>query len=194
MRRVLPLLLLIMLFLAACGGGAPNPTATPEPPTAAPTSAAPTQQPLDVFALPTGLDEPLEIQVAGTMSVAELQEEDGTIVTREPYVINVVSYYQQGGITGGTQSIVLYGDGRLIRNGAESRVTADVVAGIATILQEIQFLDIQGVFDLGAEGADRFRYTVTLETPQGSRTLTTVDGMTPTPLLQLYEALKAVGQ
>lgn len=193
MRRVLPpVLLLIMLFLAACGG-TPAPTTTPELPTAAPTAVVPTQPPLDVFALPTGLAEPLDVQAAGTMSVAEV-EENGVVVTRVPYTINVVSFYQQGGVTGTTTSIVLYGDGRLIRNGVESQVDAGTVARMGALLEVIHFLDIQGIFDLGGAGTDQFRYTVTLETPEGSRTLTTVDGLTPPELYELYEAMKALGQ
>ncbi|MCK6580419.1 MAG: hypothetical protein L6Q98_20180 [Anaerolineae bacterium] len=194
MRRLLPglvSLISLVLLLAACAGE-PTPTATPESPTAEPTQT-PILQGQATPLLPTGIAETLVQALPGTLVNASTVETPGA-TPRAAYTLRLVSYYQQGGITGTPLSIVLYGDGRLIRDGVESRVGAEAIEPIAAMLTAMDFLTIEGIFTSAGRAADLFQYTVTVETQYGSKTLSTQDGMTPDPLLALYAALRALGQ
>ncbi|MBK8024310.1 MAG: hypothetical protein IPK19_23480 [Chloroflexi bacterium] len=193
MRRLLPGLLSLVLLAACVGQSAPS--ATPEPPTAETGGATPvaTVEGQAAQLLPTGVAETMGAPLPGTLVTASTT---GTAnpPTRPPFTINIVSYYQQGGVSGTPLNIALYGDGRLIRDGVESRVSPEEVDAIAAMLSEMDFLGIQGVFTAAGRAPDLFQYTITVETPFGSQTLTTQDGLTPDPLLALYAAIRALGQ
>ncbi|MCC6802987.1 MAG: hypothetical protein IT319_08885, partial [Anaerolineae bacterium] len=41
--------------------------------------------------------------------------------------------------------------------------------------------------------ADAYRYSLTVNSPNGSRTIDSVDGMTPPELYQVYDAIRSLG-
>ncbi|MDZ4771134.1 MAG: hypothetical protein SGJ24_18595 [Chloroflexota bacterium] len=194
MRRILTAAIAsLTVLLAACGG---TPTPAPAPPTAipAPTAEGTIERAADaqVFSLPTGDD------IAGIPDTAP-----GTLVlrtdnttpgapTRAPIEFRVISLYQQGGIGGVPLDITVFADGRLIRDGVTTRLSTNQIALLSEQIVALQFLDIDGTFSGAGASPDVFQYTLTIESPQGGRTLVTQDGMTPDSLLALYDTLKGL--
>lgn len=179
----------VALVLAACSG-APAPTATPVPPTA--TQAAPEvgeivpESALSTLAATVGAPPP------GTLAIA--QQETPNAPTPMPIRIDSLYFTQTGGIAGTTLTIELRSDGTLIRDGATSTVTPEQIQQIATLLDGIQFFSIQGIFAGPSGAADTYRYSLTVDAPNGSKSITSEDGMTPPELYQVYDAIRALNQ
>lgn len=176
-----------ILFLAACGSA--TPTATVVPPTAAPPTDAPVATGENVLG-----------ELAATYPVAD----PGTLVvpsnletlrapTAAPIVIDQLGFTQSGGIAGATLTIVLNGDGTLIRDGKTSSVSRDAVQHVADLLDSAHFFDMNGVFTGTNASADTYRYTLIVVSAGRRRTITSQDGLTPPELYQVYDAIRALG-
>lgn len=198
MRGLLVGLLLAVLVLAACNG-TPAPTATPVPPTTAPTEAAPveTAGSSGQSILPTDAEVATsEILPPGTVTFREDGDTSENPEASNPanFSFTMLEYYQQGGINGITLRIVLYSDGRLVRDGVESQVSPEEVAQIASMLGEMNFMRMDGTFSLSGLSPDQFSYSLSVDTSFGSRTINSTDGATPDTLYAVYDAIKALGQ
>ncbi len=187
MRSVLFAAAICALILAACSG-TPQPTATPIPPTDEPTTnpVAVGDTVLATMAATVGAPS------AGTLVVPDEQRTPNA-PTPVPVVIDDLYFAQAGGIAGITQTIQLFGDGKLIRDGETSTVSADDVQQIASLLDQIHFYELQGTFTGPGSPADAYRYSLTVNSPNGSRTIASVDGMTPPELYLVYDAIRSLG-
>jgi hypothetical protein len=193
MRLVLIAAILCALILAGCGGGSPPaaPTATPLPPTDVPTDVPPVEvgdNQLATMAATSGVTVPLP----GTLTVPT-QSPDATAAP--PIVINSLSFTRSGGLAGAPPlTILLQGDGTLTRNDETvGQVSAEQMSNIAALLDQIRFYDLEGIFTAPGSSADIYKYTLTVSTPNGSRTLVSQDGMTPAELFEVYNAIIALG-
>jgi hypothetical protein len=187
MRSISFAALLLALMLAGCGGQ--SPTATPVPPTAVP--------PTDVPVVSQGNDQLSTL--AATLGAAQ----PGTLVipnddktpnapTPAPIVLDSLLFTQTGGIANLSLSIELHGDGTLIRDGKTSKVSTDDVKQIQSLLDGIHFFDLQGIFVGQAGTSDAYTYSLSVNAPTGSRTISSQDGMTPPELAQIYDAIRAL--
>lgn len=187
MRSVLLVAMLCALILAACSG-TPQPTATPIPPTEAPTSVPISSGDTVLATMAATVGAPS----AGTLVMSNEQTTPNA-PTPAPIVIDELYYAQAGGIAGITQTIQLNGDGTLIRDGETSSVSADEIERIAALLDQIHFFELTGTFTGPGSPADAYRYSLTVSSPNGSRTVNSVDGMTPPELYQVYDAIRSLG-
>lgn len=174
--------LIWVVILAACG--TPQPTATPAP-TATP---EPSPMPTDPLA---ELPMTVEVPIAGTLRPGGGVPQPNT--TPIPFSFDELVYAQSGGLTGRTVVIRLFSDGRVLRDDAESTVSREVVDTIKGLLERIDFYNMQGIFTGPGVGADRFRYSLEVIGPLGSRTISAQDGLTPPELMDVFEAISQLG-
>lgn len=186
MRLILIAAILSTLLLAGCGGGAPAATSTPEPPTATPT-VPPVEvgdNQLATLAATAGVSIPMP----GTLVVPTLPANATAVPS---IVITDLSFTRSGGLAGAEPlNIYLKGDGTLTRNTQPvTSATAEQVSGIAALLDRIHFYDLEGIFTAPGGSTDTYKYTLTVNTENRSRTLTSQDGMTPPELFEVYNAI-----
>lgn len=203
MRRYLIVPVLCALFLAACNG---SPTQAP-PATvdnavvssaATPTSAAPTADPAAQATQPppaptTGPREYATGQptlpVAGTLVAPATEDPDSG------QVFDTVYFNRNGGISGQAISLQILSNGSGILNGAPITITADQVTQLDSLIDQIGFFGLQGVFTAPGTGADIYTYDITVERAGSSRTIRAQDGLIPSQLSQLIAMLSQfVGQ
>ncbi len=182
MRPIVFAAIVGMLVLAACGGAPP--TATPAPPTAVPPTAAPANISVATMAATMGLPLPgtaiIPNQPASSASTPELTS------------FTDITFSQTGGIANLSLTIDLHGDGTLIRDGKTSTVTPTDIKAINTLLDQIHFFDLQGIFMGPGATSDSYTYSVTVTTADRSRTIQSQDGLTPPQLNQLYDAIRSL--
>src|SRR4051812_13570756 len=173
MRSISFVALVLALVLAGCGGQAPSPTAVP--PTAAPATDVPVvsqdDNQLATLAATVGAAQP------GTLVIPN-DSKTPNAPTPAPIVLDSLLFTQTGGIANISLSIELHGDGTLIRDGQTSKVSADDVKQIQSLLDGIHFFTLQGIFVSPASAADAYTYTLSVNSPTGSRTISSQDGMT----------------
>ncbi len=181
MRPILFAAIVCVLVLAACGG-TPQPTATPVPPTAVPPTVAPANVSVATMAATLGLPQP------GTAIIPDQPTPNAP--TPEPISFTDITFTQTGGIANLALKIDLHGDGTLIRDGKTSAVTPSDIKAINTLLDQIQFFALQGIFVGPGATSDTYTYSVTVTTADRSRTIQSQDGLTPPQLNQLYDAIR----
>jgi hypothetical protein len=185
MRLLVVILCALAVALVGCTG-ASTPTATPIPPTA-PSDLTVTQAQNPLANLVGTVDVP----VPGTLAAVN-QNETPNAPTRTPISIDTLTFAQSGGIAGVTLMIELHGDGTLIRDGQTSQVSAENVQAIAALLDQIDFFNLEGIFTGAGAATDAYRYTLTVDAPNGSRTIISQDGLTPPELYDVYNAIRAL--
>jgi hypothetical protein len=168
--------LLFALLLAACGSTTPTPTSTLPAPTTGPAAEATDE--LSVLSMT------IEVPISGTLTYGQ-----SGVSTFE---FDKATFARTGGITGQTLTVEVNADGTLIRDGESSSVSETVVADINTRLNTLNFYGIRGVFT-GPASPDAYSYFLTVDSPMGSRTLNTQDGMTPPELLDLFSFFAELG-
>jgi hypothetical protein len=210
MRRNLCLILIGTLFLAACGGNAAPTAVLPTVDTSLQTSGTVTpgqptpigQEPTEDFAatqaaLPTSVpqvrsyetDEAssgFTLPIPGTMIAA---------VTPDPNVgliFDTVQFVRTGGITGKTLTIDIKSDGSVVRDGVPSTISPDQVTLIDTVIDQLNWFGLDGVFEAPGTSADTYHYSVTVERAGSSRTINAEDGFTPSELLQFFSLLGSI--
>ena len=189
MRKLCPMLLIILL--AACGGPQsviPQQVAnTPEPPTVEPTTEA------AVGVQPTTLMDELmnDLPPAGT-PLLPVTEEASADPLQVPFTS--IIYEESGGIADGTLYIEIYHDGRVVRDGVETHISATQVDAITQALSDSQFFGISGQFALPGAGTDQYEYAVTVELDNGTaKRIDAQDNLTPPQLKQLFSLLRTMG-
>jgi Emfourin len=190
MRRNLSFLLLFVLLLAACGG---SPTAAPTAnnagvdQTTAPTAEAATPVPATVAPREYSTAE-ATLPIPGTLSAPATEDPDAG------KVFDTLTFARTGGVAAQPLNIQLTGAGVLTRDGAVSQLSADQVAQIVKVLDEINFFGLDGVFTAPGTSADAYHYELTVERDGASRTLKAEDGFIPPELAQLIGQISALGQ
>jgi len=199
MRRALILcsVLIGLLFLSACGGRAPAPTATLSGAnvqiTSTPIGATP-DLPATQTAEPTleqlersfGTDEPT-LPVPGTVIVPTTPDPNAGLV------FDSIQYERTGGIAGKPLSIEVKSDGTVTRNGVTSTITSDQVAHIDQLIDQLNFFSLQGVFTSPGSKPDVYHYSVTVNRGGDSRTINAEDGFLPPELSQFFSLLNSLG-
>lgn len=186
MRLTLIAAILCAFVLAGCGGGAPAPTETPVPPTETPT-VLPVEQgenQLATLAATSGVNVPQP----GTLVVPTLPP---GATPAAPIQIIDLSFTRSGGLAGAAPlNIYLLGDGTLTRNAeAAASVSAEQISSIAALLDGIHFYDLEGIFTAPGGSTDTYKYTLTVNSADRSRTVVSQDGMTPPELVEIYNAI-----
>lgn len=188
----LAFLLIVALIVAACGGS-PTPTATPTP--------APTETPIPDTAggepIPTRGFEALQVTIPvaqpGTPISPSLA---GTVqpANAAPFRFDRLFFAQTGGIAAMELTIEVFADGRVIRNGVESRTSAETVANLTALLEAFDVFRVAGQFMGLSASADAYTYAITIDAGGSSRTIMSQDGYTPPELFAIYDAVRALGQ
>ena len=188
MRPILFVALVCALVLTGCGGQQPTATAVPPTVTVQPTTGVVSQgdNALATLAATVGAAQP------GTLVIPD-QQTTPNAPTAVPIVINTLTFTQSGGIAAISQTTELHGDGTLIRDGQSSTVSQENVKKIASMLDGVNFFNLRGIFVSPAGTADAYRYSLSVDASAGSRTITSMDGMTPQPLADIYDAIRALG-
>lgn len=128
---------------------------------------------------------------AGTMVAPATQEVDPNAA---PIPFRSITYEQSGGPANTSLRVEIFGDGRVLRDGVEISVGADVIAGVEQQLIELDFFAIQGQFTAPGTGSDVYEYIVRVEREDGAaKRLKAQDGLTPPELLRLFSALRNIG-
>lgn len=191
--RTATILLILVLILAACGGS-PTPTPTLSVPTATP--GLPTQPAGAGEMLPTSQFNELQVTVAVAQPGTPIPAAGSTIepVSSQPFQFDRVLFTQTGGLAALNLQIEVFSDGRVVRDGAQSQTSSDVVANIASLIDTFDFFRVSGQFMGTGAAADAYTYSLTVESGGSSRTIMSQDGFTPPALFAIYDALRALGQ
>jgi hypothetical protein len=99
-----------------------------------------------------------------------------------------------GGIAGGKLSIDLMADGTLMRDGKPSKLTADELAQVNTVLAKLSFFSIRGVFTAPGTGPDALQYSLQIDLNGASRTVDAQEGLIPPELDEVFRVLSQLGQ
>lgn len=210
-RFPLILMCLCAIVLAACGGGETPPTATPT--TGAPTntpdpaaeqtlvspfgtlppaaSAAPELGPQPEI---TGVDEQPQPGGVGTLVAV------GTVDPELPTGFDRIILIRTGGPVDensqtGRETIILERSGAISRNGINGTVPAQTVAGIGAMIDAINIFAIQANFtgSVPLDGPAPYIYQMQVEVGSSQRLLTAQDGLMPEALETIVAAVMSEG-
>lgn len=159
----------------------------------------PTEVPEGVTPVLPTLEATMDIQQmigqlppAGTM-VAPATEEVNSVDAVSPFFS--IYYQETGGPSNSTLELEIFGDGRVLRNGIESRISPETVTELNQFIRDIKFFSIQGQFTQpGGASADSYSYLVRIELETGAASrLEAQDRLTPPDLLRLFSRLRTIG-
>jgi hypothetical protein len=199
MRRNLCVILMGAVFLAACGGGTtPAPTADTNnastvQATAASVGGTPivteTPPPLATIEQQQRAFETDEapLPIPGTLDASTNPD------TEAGLVFDDIQLERTGGIAGQTLTIVVNGDGTFTRDGVAGTISPDQVTIIDTLLDQMNFFGLQGVFTAPGTGADVYTYSVRVSRAGSARTIRAQDGFIPPELIELLSLLSSLG-
>ncbi|MEO8610024.1 MAG: hypothetical protein ABI690_19175 [Chloroflexota bacterium] len=206
MRRNLCLILIGTLFLAACGGNAAPTAVLPTIENTASASSDGTavqgtpvgQEPTEDFAatqtaMPTSVPQERayetgqpELPIPGTMIAATTPDPDAGLL------FDTIDFERTGGIAGKPLSIQIKSDGTVTRDGVASTITADQVTLIDTVIDQLNFFGLQGMFQAPGTSADTYHYSVTVTRAGSSRKIDAEDGFVPPELQQFFTLLSGI--
>jgi hypothetical protein len=210
MRRNLSLILVVALCLAACGGNAAPTAVLPTVDTSSGASASSSgtavqETPVGEVstedfaatqaALPTSAPQVRAYETDEASSALPLP---GTLVaptTPDPdagLLFDSIQFERTGGIAGKPLTIEIKSDGTVTRDGVASSITPDQVTLIDTVIDQLNFFGLQGVFVSPGTSADTYQYSVTVNRAGSSRTIKAEDGFAPPELQQLLSLLGSI--
>ncbi|MBZ0290379.1 MAG: hypothetical protein K8I30_22330 [Anaerolineae bacterium] len=207
MRRSTYFFVILGLLLAACGGNA-SPTAvlptvdnsanasgsdeTREPVTPIGQAATPdfgatqSAEPTDQLQQRAYETDEAVLPLPGTMVAAATPDPDVGLI------FDTILFERTGGIAGIPLTIEIRSDGTVTRDGVASAITPDQVTLIDTVLDQLNFFGLQGVFTAPGTSADTYHYAVTVERAGSSRTIRAEDGFVPPELQQFLALLSGI--
>ncbi|MCA0457332.1 MAG: hypothetical protein LCI00_25400 [Chloroflexi bacterium] len=189
MLRQLMIVILGALILAGCNNNNVAPTQAVQNTSGTPAADATAAVPLPTNGPREYGTEEVALPIPGTL-IAPVTEEPGAGQPFSQVILN-----RSGGLQGTPLDVILSADGTLIRNGATSTVSPDVVTQINQMLDQMGFFGMQGVFQGIGTSADVFTYNITVEKPSGAaRTVTAQDGYIPPELAALLQVLQGLGE
>jgi hypothetical protein len=122
----------------------------------------------------------------------------GTIATALPtedpdvgLIFDEIYFSQTGG--GTTLVVQVYPDGRVLRDGQQFSIAQDQVAVIDTLLDEINFFGMQGVFTSVGGSPNAYSYELSVSRGEASRSIIAEDGLIPPDLQRLFSLLLEAG-
>lgn len=181
MRYGTALVVASLLLLAACNSSS-APTQT-----LAPTAAPATETPEPERQQATPIAE-ITLPPVGELVAAATEDPEAGLV------FDLIVFTQTGGPNNADLTIELRSDGTLVRNGQTSTVSPEDVIAIDTMLDELNFFGIQGIFAAAAPNPDVYSYTITVERAGASRMINAQDTYTPVELKELFAAIINLGQ
>lgn len=188
MLRQLLFVLLSALILAGCDNNTALPTQAVQNANPTPVGEATAGQPLSTNEPREYGTEEIVLPIPGTI-IAPVTEEPGA---GQPFAIVILN--RTGGFDGKPLDVTLSSDGTVTRDGVTSSVSPDVVSQINTMLSDLSFFGLQGVFQGVGTAPDVYTYNITVELSSGtSRTITAQDGYIPPELAALLQALQQLG-
>jgi hypothetical protein len=221
MRTTLALILTALLLAACATASTETPPLPTLASVGQPDSAQPNATPApDSAAQPDGAATPDGMAQAGPMTPAPGQPgadgaqptvdieqvigmlpPPGTIIapaTEEVMAaqlpFSTIVYEETGGPANASLTVEIFSDGRVLRNGTETRVGPEVIAELDQLLRDIRFFGINGQFTMPGAGSEVYNYAVTVQLEDGSaRRLDAQDRVTPPELLRLFSRLRVVG-
>lgn len=214
MRYALMVVALLSLLLAACGGSSTptetGPTIAPVVPTAEDATPDPDIDPAllgaelafedvvaqalntpEPFVMPSSTPDPdggLEVPLPGTLVASETEE----VEPRGDFRYLRFEQRSQGADSG--LQLVIYGDGRVERDGREGRISPADIQRINDAIGELNFFGLQGTF-MGPPGNDEtFVYRISIETDTMGRAINAQDGYIPTQLRTFMGMVRLLGE
>jgi hypothetical protein len=190
------------------------PTLVPPTPISQPNADSGTTTGLLMTLPPPTFEVPPNVTVTGDAVIIEatsaIQEALGQLpppgtaivpATEEANPLDAVSpfdniyYVETGGPTNSTLEIEIYSDGRVIRNGTETRISAAAVEELNLLIRDSRFFSLIGQFTQpGGASTDSYTYSARVELETGaSRRIEAHDRLTPPELLRLFTRLRMVG-
>ena len=187
MLRQLLLIILSALILAGCNNNA-APTQAVQNTSGTPAADATTAAPLPTNEPREYGTEEVVLPMPGTL-VAPVTEEPGAGQPFSRIILN-----RMGGLQGTPLDVMLSADGTLIRDGATSTASPEVINQINQMLDQMGFFGMQGVFQGIGTSPEVFTYNITVEKASGAaRTVTAQDGYIPPELAALLQLLQQLG-
>lgn len=186
--------LLLVLLLAACGGGAVEPTQPPAVPPAVPTeTAASIAEATPEPALPTSGPAPTAFLpppgvLGGAVVTEEAAPEDtaGLEQVAPPSGFDEISFVQTGGPANESLQIeVRRSTGEVLVNGEAVPVEAARLDALAAYIDEISLFDVQGVFLGPAARPNDYRYRLIVSSGQNARSFEMQEGYLPPEITRL---------
>lgn len=186
--RYIWIAILIIAVTACTSGDAPAPqnTATggatePTPVPTDPSFVVVTRQPTpEVFELP--------VPAPGTLIASTTEDPESGLI------FDMIQVVQFGGPEGAERrEVTLLQDGSYTVNGVAGVTTAQVVADIDAILDELSFFGLQGSMLGPVPDTDDYRYSITVKRGDLERTITMQEGFYPRELDRLLLAVFALG-
>ncbi len=188
MLRQLIIVLLSALILASCDNNTTLPTQAVQNANPTPVGEATAGQPLSTNEPREYGSEEIVLPMPGTI-IAPATEDPGA---GQPFAVVILS--RIGGFDGKPLDVTLGSDGTVTRDGVVSTVTPDVVSQINSMLNDMSFFGLQGVFQGVGTAPDVYTYDITVERSSGaSRTITAQDGYIPPELAALIQVLQQLG-
>lgn len=128
----------------------------------------------------------------GTLELVPETEEPDPNAT--PIPIYSITYEERGGPANTSLLVEIFGDGRVLRDGAEVAVGADVIQEAAQAIHDLGFFNIEGVFTRAGASPDIYTYMVRVELEDGAaKRIEAQDGIAPPELLRLFRQLRSIG-
>lgn len=120
------------------------------------------------------------------------------VITEDPLggqPFDSLLFYQTGGASNETLTIELFSDGRLVRNGSESRVDSGVIEGVNVALNTVGFYTLQDIYSPPVGRTDAFRYTLLVRRGELEYQISANDGgLTANPdLAALFVTVRNLG-
>ncbi len=198
MRLFTGLLLFCALLMTACGGAPSAPTDAPLPTmmsidlggtaTADAAATAAVQQPIPTVG-------PRDYELTGVADIPL----PGTLVyaaTEDPNMgVTFDSiYFERTGGTDGPLTMEVRGDGTVVRNGeAIAPLNSVQVGQITSLIDEINFFNILGVFTAAGTSPNAVQYSITVDRGGSSSSIQAVRELAPRQLIRLFQLLEGIG-
>lgn len=202
------LALLVLMLLAACGGGDPD-SENPVQPSGVPPGedtavvddgtlsfeelaqdVLDEEPPPQVLAPATPASEgALPIPLPGTLVASETEEPEisGGVFDR-------IIFRQTGGTADVNVRFEINGQERIVvRDGVSMVVSQEVIDQIDQVINDLNFIGLQGTFMGPAASDDVYFYRVTVEKGEAARTIASQDGFMPDAYKSFLGLLRAVG-
>ncbi len=199
MPRFLYLILMVACLLVACGG---NTETQPTPAAVGQSGGRPTRIPPDV-ATNLALTNPVPTPEFGRQrdygnDLATLPPPGVLIPPAEPdpnvgLVFDSILLERSGGPEGVPLNIEIRSDGGVTRDGQASSISADTVTQIVTMLDQMGFFGMSGVFSAPGTSDQVYTYRITVNRQGASRTITAQEGYLPPEITELINTLSQAG-
>lgn len=215
--KITLMLVVGMMFLAACSGGDETPTetvpptqesdsstlaaATPEEENSGPNifptlETTATRTPAPVMGVEPDATNPVELPIIANYGTLTFASTSAPLDMPDDFTR--ITIVRTGGPSEAPEgafdeTIVIEGDGRMTRNGAEGRASVDAIRQINRMLDAVDLFTVQANFAGIDTGDGTFRYRLTLVQGTNERMLVLQDSLMPQEIANIVSAVIAEG-